>query len=454
MSTSLSQCLWERRCNNYNTSRLTHFNKFSRQVYGDPFFLNRMILDKSLRSQTNDIMTSLCWSSQGDSLLSGSCSGQLYLWKPFESTQCPNIVLSTEEQSLIHSVNYMSKNRAICGSESGTLWLFDLDSGDPLEIYSCSKASTRLEINGNNEVVSCSEDGIIRQYDLRERHVCDNESDCKTSVILDYSQSSSIATMKGDPVRLQSISIDPFAPHYLAVAGSQNYVYLHDRRMHGGSSLVNLLVNENGTATSQNELCYGNACKFSNKVSGSLLVNWSDDNIYLFDIHNNEKTTVKLNQGENDIAVDVIHYSHRYTGHLNPWVNEECIGFYGLDEEYVISGTDDGMVFIWNRTNEKVMQMFNVSDSPITGIKAHPTLPILAVTDSDSMVKLYIPRSEPSLTSPSTHPFAESSYAITSHMFEVDSLVNRNEQLKRGNPSHLFNHLIRNDNGPPPCYIQ
>jgi hypothetical protein len=91
-------------------------------------------------------------------------------------------------------------------------------------------------------------------------------------MIFDYRQHTS-TTIKGDPVRLQSISIDPFAPHYFAVAGSQNYAYLHDRRMQHTSSLVKLFVNKNGTAfsgTSQNELCYGNICKFSSTESGSV----------------------------------------------------------------------------------------------------------------------------------------------------------------------------------------
>ncbi|SAM05016.1 hypothetical protein [Absidia glauca] len=437
MSATLSQCLWQRRCNKYNTSRSTLSNKFSRQVYGDPFFLNRMVLDESLQSPMNDIVTSLCWSGEGDYLLSGSCSGQLYLWNTFDSTQRRTINSSTGS------------------SESGPIWLCDLESGHSIATYPCSKASTRLEMNGSDEVLSCSEDGIIRQFDLREQHRCDPESECRASMILDYRQHT---TIKGDPVRLQSISIDPFAPHYFAVAGSQNYAYLHDRRMQHTSSLVKLFVNKNGTAfsgTSQNELCYGNICKFSSTESGSLLVNWSDDDIYLFNIYDDGMSVTATSQGdESDTTFNVVQHRRRYTGHLNPWVNDECVGFYGLDEEYIISGTDDGMIFLWNRANEKVVQMLTVDRSPITGIKAHPTLPLLAITGSSSMIKLYTPRSAPSLTSPSTHPFSESSYATTSHMYEADILINRNERLKHGNPSHLFNHLIRNDSDPPPCYIQ
>ncbi|CAO3590108.1 unnamed protein product [Absidia cylindrospora] len=459
MSAFLSHCLRQRQCNKYNTSRSNTFNKFSRQVYGDPFFLNRMVLDKSLKSPTNVSISSLCWSAQGDSLISGSRSGQLCLWNPLDDALSLSTTITTDERSCIHTANYISNDRVICGSETGTICIYDLNTGKSIDSYSCSKSSTRIEINDNcqDEVISCSEDGIIRHFDLRQNHVCDRSAQC-SCVLFDLNSNHQLMSSI-DPIRLQSVSINPLVPSYLAVAGSQNYAYLHDRRMIStkpvGQSLVKLFANKNGiNGATQNELCYSNACKFSKTHSDTLMINWSDDDIYLFNIYDEPTAATTLSQFGNEMDVDAVQYRYRYTGHLNPWVNGECIGFYGLDDEYIISGTDDGMVFIWNTRNEKVVQMFSVNQSPVNAVKGHPYLPMMAIADSDSSIKLYTPRSEPLMTSPATHPFAETSYSTTSHMFEVDSLIERNEQLKHGHPSHLFDYLIQNDSGPPPCYLQ
>ncbi|KAI8077841.1 WD40-repeat-containing domain protein [Halteromyces radiatus] len=465
MSSTLSDYLWKRQCNKFNTSRSTHFNKFSRQVYGDPFFLNRMVLDTSLRPISEAPVTSLCWSEQGDNLLSGSRDGKLYIWQPFDSSRPLSTSIATGGRASIFSVNYISNRYAISGSEDGTVYLFDLTNGQIFDRITCSTSNTMLAINANNtnDIITCSEDGIIRQYDFRQRHSCrtDNAPTC-ASVLLDYSNSSQQPVVRNDPVRVQDVSISD-SHHYLAVAGSQNYVYLHDRRMisrqskddpyhHQQRSLVKLLVNRNEYTPPRNEICYANVCRFSKIHSDMIMVNWSDDGIYVFNIHDSAET--ESTHMDNGSSIPTIKHRYRYTGHLNPWVNSESIGFYGLDDEYIFSGTDDGMIFVWERTNEKVIQMFNIGHSPVSALQGHPHLPIMATAVSDHTVKLYTPRSEPLVTSPATHPFAETSYATSSQMFEVDSLIERNEQLKHGNLSNLINHLMQNDDNPPPCYLQ
>lgn len=73
--------------------------------------------------------------------------------------------------------------------------------------------------------LTCSEDGTVRQHDLRMSHVCrqpgerHRSSGCPPPLV-EY-----------DGLSLYSLSLSKLRPHLFAVAGTGPYVYLHDRRM-------------------------------------------------------------------------------------------------------------------------------------------------------------------------------------------------------------------------------
>ncbi|CAO3612087.1 unnamed protein product [Cunninghamella blakesleeana] len=438
MSTSLSHTIWERSCN----KRLSH-NKFKKKVYGNPYFLNKFILDKNLETEKSKDINSICWSDDGDILLSGSQHGIITIWNPFEE-RFLHINSNTGERDNLQSVKFipMTSNRyAVSGSDLGYIRLYDISTGTIVSQYSGLKHYTTIDINNPNDILTCSEDGTVHHFDIRIRH-----SPLKSNLLLDYS-------CTGMMVHLRSLSMHPNNDYYFATAGSQAFIYLHDRRMISNSgdvsvplkSLVKRFVKKPSCTNNRNQnLSFANVCKFSKSQHNLLMGNWSDDGIYLFNINDTD-----------DNAIDIIKHRSYFTGHLNPWVSNENVGFYGMNDEYIISSSDDGLVYIWSCSNGKIVQILQIDSSLINAIQCHPQLPILAIVCSGQNIKLYSPLSgSPIISTNKNQNRSTSFYTPISHMYEVDSLIKRNEELRQGDPINMYHFLIENDVDNLPCYIQ
>ncbi|OZJ04653.1 hypothetical protein BZG36_02892 [Bifiguratus adelaidae] len=81
------------------------------------------------------------------------------------------------------------------------------------------------------------------------------------------------------------------------------------------------------------------------------------------------------------------------TPRLHPDIKEA--NFLGPRSEYIVSGSDDGNVFIWEKKTRKVVNAF-VADSRIVNcVQPHPTLnPILATSGIDNDIKIWAPLAE------------------------------------------------------------
>lgn len=164
--------------------------------------------------------------------------------------------------------------------------------------------------------LTCSEDGTVRQFDLRQpsqfyarrrnqntqagQSVLDVDDDCPPLI-----------SYREHHIDLHSLSCSTTQPHYLALGGSHLHCFLHDRRMLGrnlakeagktirpassSSDDVQLTAatqcvrrfqprrNPDWDRTMQNSHITG--CKISDANPNEVLVSWSGDGVYLFDIH-------------------------------------------------------------------------------------------------------------------------------------------------------------------------
>lgn len=69
--------------------------------------------------------------------------------------------------------------------------------------------------------------------------------------------------------------------------------------------------------------------------------------------------------------------------------------FWGND--FVMSGSDCGHVFIWQRDNAQLRMLLQADQHVVNCLQPHPSLPILATSGIDHDVKLWAPiRDEPS----------------------------------------------------------
>lgn len=81
--------------------------------------------------------------------------------------------------------------------------------------------------------------------------------------------------------------------------------------------------------------------------------------------------------------------SHRtYRGHCNVKTVKD-VNFYGLNDEYVVSGSDDGNLFIWDRATSELVNILHGDGEVVNVVQGHPYEPVLAVSGIDSTIKIF-----------------------------------------------------------------
>ncbi|CAH8823951.1 unnamed protein product [Trichobilharzia szidati] len=106
----------------------------------------------------------------------------------------------------------------------------------------------------------------------------------------------------------------------------------------------------------------------------AILLSYNDDDIYLFDVNHLDKP-----------------YLHKYSGHRNM---QTIVGatFFGPNGEYIVSGSDDGYFYLWDRESEGVAQWLHADiGGAVNIIESHPTLPVLASAGLDYDFKIWSP---------------------------------------------------------------
>ena len=182
--------------------------------------------------------------------------------------------------------------------------------------------------------LTCSEDGEVRQFDLRQpseyysRGSGSSEGRSRTPFTrhhfagmdilagpMDESDDRNppLISYKKHRIELNTISCSVGQPHYIALGGSHQHCFLHDRRMLGrdisteqgqlnsytesglssATRCVKRFAPQRPAATTGTERRrtrdngHITACKISDASPNEVIVSWSGDHIYLFDINHN-----------------------------------------------------------------------------------------------------------------------------------------------------------------------
>nr|CAH7766205.1 unnamed protein product [Callosobruchus chinensis] len=80
----------------------------------------------------------------------------------------------------------------------------------------------------------------------------------------------------------------------------------------------------------------------------------------------------------------------KYTGHRNARTMIKEATFWGND--YVMSGSDCGHVFIWEKSSGKLKMLLRADQHVVNCLQPHPVLPLLATSGIDHDVKLWAPK--------------------------------------------------------------
>ncbi|KAG9535145.1 WD40 repeat-like protein, partial [Aureobasidium melanogenum] len=64
------------------------------------------------------------------------------------------------------------------------------------------------------------------------------------------------------------------------------------------------------------------------------------------------------------------------------------VNFFGLDDEYVVSGSDDGNFFVWDRKTGRLVNILEGDGEVVNVLQGHPYEPMLAVSGIDHTIKV------------------------------------------------------------------
>jgi len=79
-----------------------------------------------------------------------------------------------------------------------------------------------------------------------------------------------------------------------------------------------------------------------------------------------------------------------YKGHCNTRTVKD-VNYYGLNDEYVVSGSDDGHFFIWDRKTTKILNILEGDGEVVNVVQGHPYEPMIACSGIDSTIKIFGP---------------------------------------------------------------
>ncbi|KAJ7516416.1 hypothetical protein O6H91_22G057700 [Diphasiastrum complanatum] len=195
-------------------------------------------------------VNALAWNKTGSLLLSGSDDTRANIWD--YATQKLLYSVDTGHSANIFCIKFMPEtgdevvvsgagdaevrvHRIIQGAESA-------GSGpvsEPSAIFRCHERRVKkLAVeNGNPHVIwSASEDGTLRQHDLREGESCSlqgsSDHECRNVLIdLRGGAKRSLSSPSRHCLPLKTCAISPTRPHHLLIGGSDAFARLYDRRM-------------------------------------------------------------------------------------------------------------------------------------------------------------------------------------------------------------------------------
>ncbi|GAQ78710.1 hypothetical protein KFL_000170560 [Klebsormidium nitens] len=204
--------------------------------------VRRLTLDSTLEGHTGCV-NSIAWNKSGSLLVSGSDDTRVNVWD-YGSRRLLYSVDSGHSANIFCTQFMPECNDEIIasGAGDGEVRIHRLNRGGTesqggVRVLAChTRRVKKLAVEPGNPylVWSASEDGTLRQHDLRERGPCRQgfQDECR-SVLLDLrgAMKRSLAAPPRHCLALKSCAIHPTRPNHILVGGSDAFARLYDRRM-------------------------------------------------------------------------------------------------------------------------------------------------------------------------------------------------------------------------------
>ncbi|XP_060232751.1 DDB1- and CUL4-associated factor 8-like [Meriones unguiculatus] len=395
------------RWNVLNALRDRQLGSSARFVYeacGARVFVQRFSLQYTLEGHAGSLNT-VHFNQRGTLLASGSDDLKVILWDWLRQQQVLNF--SSGHKNDVLSAKFLPNCGdtllAMCGRD-GQVRVAQLSAMPGTRMtkrlvkHGGPSHSLALEPDSPFRFLTSGEDADVFSIDLRQA-----------------SPASKVVVTRDDnkKVGLYTVFVHPANVYQFAVGGKDQFVRIYDQRK----------IDPNVNNGILKKFCPHHLlnCDFPTYITSlmysydgtELLASYSDEDIYIF------------NSSESDGA----QYAKRYKGHRNN-TTVKGVNFYGPRSEFVMSGSDCGHIFIWEKSSCQIVQFVEADEGgTINCIDPHPSLPVLASSGLDHQVKIWAPIGEPSM-----------------NLTELKRVI-KNNKMKRDNFSlvrtSLFdNHLL------------
>ena len=196
-----------------------------------------------------------------------------------------------------------------------------------------------------HEFISGGEDGIIFEIDVRV--------DKPTKLLVQKENDKSIGIF--------SVHASPVEDHFIITAGSDQYVRLFDRRYVSPTNPTpvqkfcpqKLASNRSLTIT----------CAVFSNDGQDIVASYSDEDIYLFDskTFGSDLDCRKQYQGHKNSAtgniLQISFNDHQSIIVCLVLITVKGVNFYGSNSEFIVSGSDCGHIFFWDKEGEDIVHV-------------------------------------------------------------------------------------------------
>ncbi|XP_059914581.1 DDB1- and CUL4-associated factor 8 [Gadus macrocephalus] len=343
--------------------------QFVRRVCGARGLVQRLELQGRLERHTGCVNT-LHFNPSGTRLASGSDDLRVIIWDwavrravlEFDSGHKSNVF---QAKFLPHSGD---STLAMCARD-GQIRVAELSatqrckSTKRVAQHKGAAHKLALEPDSPCSFLSAGEDAVVFGIDLR----------------LDRPANKLTVVKEGDKkVGLYTIFVNPAKTHEFAVGGRDQYIRIYDQRK----------INENDNNGVLKKFCPSHLVSSESKTNitclvyshdgTELLATYNDEDIYLFDSSHS----------------DGADYRRRYKGHRNN-ATVKGVNFYGPSSEFVVSGSDCGHIYLWDKYSARIVQFIEGDLGGVVNcLEPHPHLPGMATSGLDHDVKLWTPTAE------------------------------------------------------------
>ncbi|RUS86044.1 hypothetical protein EGW08_006198 [Elysia chlorotica] len=311
-------------------------------------------------------VNALSFNRIGTLLASGSDDLDIVLWNWQKAR--PSVSYNSGHRSNVFQAKFMPFSgdcHVISCARDGQVRLAELNSSGvcratrKLAQHRAAAHKLALELDSAHVFLSCGEDALVYLFDLRQdkphKLVTAKENDKK--------------------VPLYSIHCNPTDSNQFCVGGRDHYIRVYDKRKiseHADGGVLKKLCPHHLVTS---DLKANVTCACYNYNGAEILGTYNDEDIYLFD----------------NTMSDGANYVHKYEGHRNS-ATVKGVNFYGPKSEFIVSGSDCGHVYFWDKQTEAIINFQTGDDTGvINALEPHPTLPVLATSGLDHDVKLWMP---------------------------------------------------------------